>query len=76
MRIPRYKFISTALAATITVCVLSSCEDDMPDAVYNDNWASDEYFIIGSKDSDSRVAYENEYISTFCLLYTSDAADE
>lgn len=65
MRIPRYKFISTALAATITVCVLSSCEDDMPDAVYNDNWASDEYFIIGSKDSDSRVAYENEYISTF-----------
>ena len=42
MRIPRYNFISTVLA-TIIACGLSGCEDDMPDVVYNDNWASDEY---------------------------------
>ncbi len=64
MRILRYKFIPTVFA-TIMACGLSGCEDDMPDAVYNDNWASDEYFIIGGNDPGSRVVYENEHVSTF-----------
>lgn len=64
MRMLRYNFISTFFAAIIA-CGLSGCEDDMPDVVYNDNWASDEYFIIGGNDPDSRVAYENEHVSTF-----------